>query len=386
MKKLLLCLCILYLFPLVAWNAHEYLINGTACNNYLLYEEALSHLDMAIQLNPANKQSYEERAITYFELNRIDLALSDYQESRKTNPGGSTKRANRDFWDDYGYGWYDSGQQNFTILSCSLSTASADFATGLLEGISRGGQEGTIEFLSCIRGSCNALWAFACSPVEVSKELINAIYAMGEHLANTDTRSLLEEGLPELVECGRHWNEWSHHTKGKKMGYLIGKYGVSIFFYLGVGKGVSIFSDLKRANMMATLERYSLTKSTKILRESEKCAQKNGSVLKKIQNGCVIPHNANVASHVLQRKHNWHKMVKLTGDKDVDFKLVADFLKKESILNCERIHEFSFNSIRTYRYKKKIGKNTVVAVFETNNQNVPLLRNAWIEVKPPHGH
>lgn len=169
------------------------------------------------------------------------------------------------------------------------------------------------------------------------------------------------------------------------MGYIIGKYGISVFLYLGVSKGLTLFNDLKRANMMATLERYSLTKSAKILKESEKCVQKNIYVLKKIQQGHIIPHNANVASHVLQKKHDWHKVVKLTGNKDSDFRIVSEFLKQEQILFCERKLDWSYESLKTYCYKKEIGNNTIVAVFEINAKNEPFLRNAWIEVTPPYG-
>jgi len=379
-----MCFCLSFLFflPLIASEDHHYLVEGTACNNYLLYEDALKNLDKAIKLRPSNREAYEERAIAYFELNRIDLALKDYEESKKKNLCRST---NLDSWNNFGNDIYDFEQRNLPLFSLAPSYPSLDFATGLLEGVWYGSEGETIEFLSCIRGSFNALWAFACSPVEVSRELVEATRAMGEYLTNTDIWTLLEEALPELVECGRYWDSWSEHTKGKKMGYIIGKYGISVFLYLGVSKGLAIFNDLKRANMMATLERYSLTKSATILKESEKCVQKNIYVLKKIQQGYIIPQNANVASHVLQKKHDWHKVVKLTGNKDADFKIVSEFLKQERILSCEGKLDWSYQSLKTYRYKKEIGNNTIVAVFEINAKNEPFLRNAWIAVTPPYG-
>lgn len=368
LKACIFCSIFLFFLQIHAYDARELITQGSACNNFLLYEKALDYLDEAIRLNPSSKVAYEERAITHFELNRIDLALQDYRWAKgESHP------------------YYENASSSFTINE--YSAPCLDFAKGLLHGSLTGGREETVEFLSSIRGSCRALWSFACSPVEVSKELIVAVRAVGEYLASASINDLVEDGLPEIIECGRYWDTWSEYEKGWKMGYILGKYGIGVFLYIMPQKAAySIYSGLKRATMMATLERYSLSRSAVILQESAKCAAKNSSILKRAQRGYIVPKVPNDAFHTLTKHHHWDKVVKLTGNKEIDFKAVAAFLEKEKILSCKReIDYFRPNSpIQTYRYSKEIGKNKIVGVFEIREDGIPLFRNAWVEVMLPY--
>jgi len=47
---------------------------GSAHNNFFLYEDAVKFLDEAIKRAPYEKEGYKERAFSHFELNRMDLA------------------------------------------------------------------------------------------------------------------------------------------------------------------------------------------------------------------------------------------------------------------------------------------------------------------------
>lgn len=349
-------------------TAHELIIEGSACNNYFLYEDAIKYLNEAIKIQSSEKEAYRERAFSYFELNKIDLALKDYYHVLYLSSPSKTRCIN-----------YSISES--CLINNNLS--SLDFARGLLYGTLLGGKEETIEFIASIRGGLSFLWAFACSPIDVSKELIDSLYAMGEFLAHAKIYKLLENALPELRECREYWDTWSDYMKGQKMGFIIGKYSIAAFYYVTAWKGTSYYNRLRRANIMTTLERCSVSKGTRILEESAKRASKNTLRLKKAFNGTVIPHNPNVVPHVMQKKHRWDKHIRLSGNRSEDFKKVVAFLEEIEILKCERQLDFAFENIKIYFYRKKMEKDTIVAMFDVNKKGMPLLKNAWVEPNPP---
>jgi len=168
------------------------------------------------------------------------------------------------------------------------------------------------------------------------------------------------------------------------MGFIIGKYSIAAFYYVTVWRGAAAYNQLKRANIMATLERCSLSQGTRILQESAKLVPKNTRILKKAFNGSVVAHNPNVVPHVMQKRHRWDKFVRLTGHNQGDFKKVTAFLEEIEILKCHRELDYSFKSVKTYFYRKNIGNDTIVAMFEVNKNKLPLLKDAWVEIKPPY--
>lgn len=350
-------------------TVHELILEGSACNNHFLYEDAIQYLSEAIKIRSTEKEAYKERAFSYFELNEIDLALKDYSKALYPSPPYKFKRM--------GCLVYGSARVN-------QESSSLDFAKGLLHGVFLGSQEETIEFVASIRGGLSFLWAFVCSPVDVSKEVIEAVYAMGEFLAYAKIYDILEAVLPELVECRECWDSWPEYTKGHKMGYIIGKYSIAAFYYVTAWKGVAYYNQLRRANIMATLERFSVAKGAKILQESSQLASKNTILLKKASKGSVVPHNPNVAPHVMQKKHGWDKYVRLSGNRFQDFQKVTAFLEEIEILKCERKLDFAFENVQTYFYRKNMGKDTIVAMFDVNKKGLPLLKSAWVEPNPPH--
>ncbi len=76
-----------------------------------------------------------------------------------------------------------------------------------------------------------------------------------------------------------------------------------------------------------------------------------------------VAHNPNVLPHVFTAKHRWDKFIKLTGNHQKDF---------------------AYQAVVTHKYIKEIGKDKIVALFEVNKNNIPLLRNAWVEVGIPY--
>lgn len=366
---------------LFSLNKTEELISeGSGYNNFFLYEDAIKSLNKAIRLDPDAEEAYKERALSFFETNRIDLALNDYYQVVKNKPPYKSRLAS----------------QFIPILNCSTSihscsmggqTGSLDFAKGVLQGSLLGCKEGTVDFISSVRGGLTFLWSFACSPLDVSKELIEALYEMGVLIAEGKFSYLVEAVLPEIIECNNYWDTWSEYTKGQKLGFIVGKYSILVFYEITSFKGGAYFyNKLKRANIMSILERYSITKSSCILEESARHAKKSRAILNKATAGTVIPHNPNVPYHILVKKHRWEKFISITGNYEIDFKNLTAFLEGQNILQCPRKIDFNYGGVITYRYTKEIGSDRIVAVFEITKDNVPLLRNAWIEVNVPYAH
>lgn len=361
-----------------ALNHIETLISkGSGLNNFFLYEEALNYLNEAISLDPCSDEAYKERAFSYFELNRIDLALDDYYHVKKKKP--SYKKHNT---------FSFSPILNYSLTSYSSNSKNAtfrlDFAQGLLQGSLIGGREGTVEFISSVRGGLTFLWSLACSPVDVPVELIEALYQFGELIADGNISYLLEAVVPEIFECKRYWHSWSNYTKGQKLGFIVGKYSVLVFYEITSFKGGAVlYNRLKRANIMAILERYSVTRSARILEESAHHAHRSAATLRKVFAGSIIPHNPNVLPHIFTKKHRWDKFISITGDHRKDFEKLTEFLESHDILRCPRELSYDYGGILTYKYTKEIGGDKIVALFEVNKDKIPLLRNAWVEVGAP---
>ena len=119
--QLISTLILLLFSQLHAMSDIDQLISEASSHNaYFLYEDAVKFLDEAIKLNPYEKEAYKERAFSYFELNRIDLALEDYK--RVIDPKSP----------------YGRRIQNFSSLGTYPSMLSnippyLDFAQGLLD-------------------------------------------------------------------------------------------------------------------------------------------------------------------------------------------------------------------------------------------------------------
>ncbi|MCK5604979.1 hypothetical protein KAR91_24025 [Candidatus Pacearchaeota archaeon] len=80
-----------------------------------------------------------------------------------------------------------------------------------------------------------------------------------------------------------------------------------------------------------------------------------------------------------------HKFIKLTGNHEKDFEKLALFLEEQKILHYPRKLNYERGGVITYKYTKDMGREKIVALFEINKEDLPLLRNAWVEVNPPYG-
>ena len=216
--------------------------NGVFFNDHLLYQDAIYALSQAIALDPKNREYFIERAAAYFETNQIDLALKDYETAKQLSL--LTKK-------DY---FHSPLYKN--VAPPSFPAANFEFASGMVQGVLKGGHHSAVEFvpsvLTCCRGILFGLWSFACSPQEVCQEFISEASAFGDFLSQASCEECIGIFVPEVIELKRDWSQLSDHDKGYRFGWIIGRYGVDVFIPVGSLKAVAKFRALKQANTLLT--------------------------------------------------------------------------------------------------------------------------------------
>ena len=352
-----------------------YFEQGRLLNEFILYPHAIELLTQAIQHNPSNRAAYIERASAYFETNQLRLAQNDYEIAKKLTIVPPFEFGNHG-----------------AVISMGIYTPENKiaFSRGLVSGIIEGGRTASIEFvpsiLSCSRGLFNGLWAFVCAPIEVGDEITKASFAIGEFIYKHRCEECIQFLVPEIKELSESWDNITDFTRGEKLGYIIGKYGVDIFAPLGAIKGLNKIRALKQANTMQTLECCAMSsKQIKILEESRKFAAIRATILESSNAGKILVKSSNVQYHVMQPKHAWNKILKLSGNIEEDFKKLTHILENESIFSKEcflRSKEFSQGKIIRSDYQKSINGHQVQAIFETYTEtNQSFLKDAWVITK-----
>ena len=358
-------------------DSNIYLEKGAILNDLLLYKEAIQLLTESIRLNPSNREAYIERAMAYFETDQLPLALKDYQKAKKLTVIPPP---------------FKSTHFRSMMATIDMPEDTIEFSMGLVPGVIKGAKVSAKEFipstLSCCRGLLNGLWAFVLSPAEVSLEMRDTAYAIGRYISSHSTAECLKCVVPELRDLALTWEKIDDYTRGEKIGYIIGKYGLDIFIPLGLIKGAKKFRALKRANTMCTLEACTISqaKKVKILEESIKRATTREVVIaESLKKGKILIKSSNVQNHVMQPKHAWDKVIKLSGNVEGDFKKVVLLLEENGILAENYLIEsqkFAQGAIIRSDYKMLINGNGVRAIFETYVEtNQTFLKDAWVITK-----
>lgn len=376
------------------WFISEHFLQmGTAYNDYLLHSLAVESLNEVIRLNPNEINAYIERAHAYFELNQLDLAIQDYQKAKQLNNvlpplmglinSTSYHLNSKDF---NGYSVSFDGE----IL---LPKGGLDYSTGFCVGAAKGGGVSLVEFVpstfSCCRGILHGLWSFACSPVDVSKDVINTSYVLVEYLKSHTAKETLLVVVPEMKDLLEQWDNISDYDRGEKIGYIIGKYGVDILAPGAALSGVKKFRQFKRANTMLTLECSiaSQEKKAKLLNQSAKHAAARQTAANAVKSGKIIPRNPNVIPHVMQKKHEWERVVKLTGNQQEDFVVVARFLEENKVMNPKYLVKETVvpvdnpaSPLRHMRYEAAVQSEVIEAIFIRNIKTSEIhLIDAWVK-------
>jgi hypothetical protein len=354
----------------------EYLLSqGIILNNLLLHKEAIEALTKSIELDSYDKRALLERAAAYFETNQIELALKDYEAIKRLILPP-----------------FKDGNHLIFEMEIYVPKNKIDFAEGLLSGIISGGKIGAEDFFpslySSIRGLQKAFWGMHLSPIETSKEIIDAAYAVGNFISSKTETECLECVIPELKELSLTWNEIGDKEKGRKIGFIIGKYGIDILIPCIAVKGVNTFKALKYANTMCTLEccAQSKLKQLKILEASSKhAALRETFIIESVKKGKILVKSSNVQYHVMQKKHAWDKLIKLTGMVEEDFRAVVLLLEDNCILSEKFVlasENFAQGKIIRTDYKKMINGLEVRATFERYVEtNQIFLKDAWVSTK-----
>ncbi|NGX42073.1 MAG: hypothetical protein K940chlam7_00349 [Chlamydiae bacterium] len=368
------------------WLISDYwLYEGIRCNNLFLHSEAITYLTAAIEKDPSNVEAYQERIHAHFEMGNLSLAIEDYNKLKHLEV-----RKKEISFNKLGYVVKnDSDQGNYVVNP--KPKVMVDYSGGFCIGIARGSSVAVVEFVpstwSCCKGILHGLWSFACSPVEVSKDLINTSYELVEYLKENTARECLEAVVPELKDLCVNWDTLSDYDRGNKTGYIIGKYGVDILAPGAVMKGVKKYRQLKRLNSMFTVECcvVSEAKKAKILEASSRHSAIRTTVSDLAKTGKIIPGNANVIPHVMQEKHAWEKIIKMSGNKVEDFGKVSTLLEESGILSEKYLLEsekFHNGKIIRSDYRKFINGREVQASFETYIEtNQTFLKDAWVITK-----
>lgn len=351
-------------------QASVLLEQGSVLNDLLLYKEAIKVLTEVIRLNPSNKDAYIERATAYFETDQLSLALQDYEAAKKLTLVQSLR---------------SNSPPAVMGAQVYIPENKIEFSKGLISGTVDGAKTSAAEFIpslfSCCRGILNGLWAFACSPTEVNQEMINTAYAIGKFLRSHSTEECFHYIVPELKELSLSWDKLNDHSRGQKIGFIIGKYGIDIFAPAGAIKGINRVRALKRANTMCTLEFCAISpaKQTKILDESFKRASIRQTIVSEsLKNGKILVKNSNSQIHIMQPKYAWNKLINnVEEDCKKVLKLLEDnkiFLEKYRIETIEVRKGF----IR-YDHRIQINEYEVEAFFTKNLETGEIfLNNAWV--------
>jgi tetratricopeptide (TPR) repeat protein len=228
-----------------------YLAQGRCYSDLALYDQAIEALTEAIHANPENKEAYLERAGAYFEIGDFDSSIQDYLTSGfRTTPIDSSK---------------------------------LDLALGFIIGASSGIQEALVEFipglLNSAKGLSSALWSIAITPQQFSQDMFHACNSLLQFLANHPNPEILEAISPKLKALFYDRDSLTSQEKGEYLGYLLSKNGVELFGAVGAMK---VYQQIRRANMLMTLETLAISKP-KVIEKSAEWAAKHAEVIKKMR-------------------------------------------------------------------------------------------------------
>jgi tetratricopeptide (TPR) repeat protein len=216
--------------------AKLYLLKGEIQNECCRYSDAIIDLTTAIQKNPSMKESYFERAVSYFELGHFDLAIQDYL----TSGIRPVKTLNPTQW---GLG----------------------MGAGLLEGIGYSITDFIPSLLGSFRGLSDGLWALATDPRGASQELVQTSQNLIKYIQSHSTREMLQDAVPELKELVQKKDQLSDFEKGRLIGLMIGKYGMEILSTKYSTEAIGAYRKLKKANQLLTLEALASPEQTQTI-------------------------------------------------------------------------------------------------------------------------
>ena len=354
------------------------LTKGTAYNDFFLHKEAVESLTEAIKIDPWLIEAYQERAHAYFEMGKIELAILDYnkiKELEKKNPPYSLKESRGIITD-------------------------VQYSTGFFVGLSEGGACSVADLpgstYQCCSGITNGLWSFYWADnkrevaIEFAADVIATSYLLAEFIVTHTPQESAQLLVPELNDLIKNWDKLSEYRKGENVGYIIGKYGVDVLVPIAAFSGLQKFRKLKRANSLLTIERCALSQAERvaIIDTSATYSARSTVLHQSAKRGKVIARNPNVIPHVMDKKHAWDKLIKLSGDQAKDCEQVMMLLERNNIFRGKLAKKMTIpfedpsSPLRNLRFEKTINGENVVAIFVENKEKLEIhLLDAWVAVK-----
>lgn len=324
---------------------------GKTQNLLGLYQEAIQALTQVIQADPERKEAYFERALAYFEKGQFDQAIEDYIQSdvQVTTIGKNSRQ-------------------------------SLEFAGGLLKGASFGAAHTIEDFapsmLCSLQGLANGLWAFACDPNEVSKEMVQAARNLYDFIQDASALETLRTLIPELDDLIGDWKDHTQFRKGELIGTIIGKYGTDAFLLVGSGKALKLFEEIRVANAALTFDAMKgFEKQKRFLEKSTKWHEAHVAKIKEMQRKALA----------LGKEYSEINLPESKARKLLHNLGVKTFSRPKGI-NINDFHVRVSNSGGGLRYVYKNNENFEIRIMPGNElSKFPSQRTPYVVQRSPEG-
>ncbi|MES2344875.1 MAG: hypothetical protein V4494_02930 [Chlamydiota bacterium] len=195
-----------------------YQLRGERALELHYYDQAISDLGKAIELNPDSCEAYLSRATAHLKMGEPERSLEDYLQ-------------------------YRAKQSTVLERAAEFSLGFLDFNSGFEQGLSKGIKESGLQLGAFVK-QCGT------HPVDTTKEIYAAFGNLCGLVKSQQWGTIGEIFLPEVCELVTKWDTLSFEEQGKGIGYTLGKVGADILIPGTVAKAAS--TGLKGAKEFVT--------------------------------------------------------------------------------------------------------------------------------------
>lgn len=332
-------------------NLHQ--IRGEYALDRQYYEQALYDFNKVIETNPSNSDAYLSRASAYERIGDYPAAITDYRHYLATA---------KHTWD------------------CTI-----DFSVGFTKGFAIGIKDAGVELGGFVAD-------VVIHPINTSADIWKSCTLLRELATSAEWSTIGGALSPDAHKLITSWDTLSMKERGEYAGHAFGKHGGDFFIPGATSKVVSAgLSEIKQLGKICKIvknaERSLVLEG--LIEEGAAVAAKGDIALSKFTNPIKIKkfsiNNLNVRPHVLQEKHAWDKLVKITGNIEEDFNQVIKLLEESKIIQQKPkskpvlYPKGSNPKIIRSDYQIEINGHQVQAVFSTNIETgESFLYNAWV--------
>lgn len=333
-------------------NFHQ--IRGEHALERECYEQALYDFNKIIETNPNNSDAYLCRASAYERIWDYPAAITDYEQ--------------------------------YVAQAKHTWDSSSEFGVGFAKGLATGIKDAGVEFGGFIADA-------VIHPINTSADIWKSCCLLKQLAASAEWNAISQVLSPDAHKLITSWDLLSMEERGELAGHAFGKHGGDFFIPGATSKVVSaglseikqlgkVCKAVKNAEKALVLEGL-VEEGASVVGKGTHSIEKFLSSVKTEKFSIKVP---NVKPHVLQKKHAWDKLVKITGNIDEDFNKVIKLLEESKITNQPPIQPPRFfpekHKIKTHirsDYKTQINGKQVYAVFETSIETgESFLLNAWV--------